>query len=181
MCHCANHSILSIVPWRLNDDHMRIGGYIHISDRLTESMISWLVTGSLTLFHWHRLSTPGLGNILESREGIQVKGDEPGRHFEQQDHTLSDCEEDDDFTVLEHNRQKSTPDQPTVVLSNSATTSNSNDKECGKSSTRKSPRKSERSRHADERELFILLGATRVPLSTLVEDPTQKRTGCVIA
>lgn len=160
---------------------MRIRLYIHVSDRWTESLISWLVTGSLTLFHWHRLSTPGLGNILESREGIQVKGDEPGRHFEQQDHTLSDCEEDDDFTVLEHNRQKSTPDQPTVVLSNSATTSNSNDKECGKSSTRKSPRKSERSRHAEERELFILLGATRVPLSTLVEDPTQKRTGCVIA
>lgn len=109
-----------------------------------------------------------------------MKGDEPGRHFEQEDHSLSDCEEDDDITPTTHSHQKSTSG---ITISNDQP--NSDDKECSNSSTRKSHKRSERSKRAEERELFILFSATRVPLSTQDdpqrEDPTQKRTGCVIA
>lgn len=54
--------------------------------------------GSETLHQWQYLATPHLGHILEPRPGIQIKGEVGSDVFEEDPYSLSDYEEDDDFS-----------------------------------------------------------------------------------
>ncbi|XP_076089486.1 trafficking kinesin-binding protein 1-like isoform X2 [Mytilus galloprovincialis] len=51
--------------------------------------------GSVTLRQWQQLATPNIGGIFESRPGVQIKG-ERKLDLEEEQHNLSDLEEDDD-------------------------------------------------------------------------------------
>ena len=59
----------------------------------------FILTGSLTLYQWQRLATPHLGGVLESRPGIQIKGQEPLALPQPQYYSLSDVEEDDGMLI----------------------------------------------------------------------------------
>ncbi|XP_078621571.1 trafficking kinesin-binding protein 1-like isoform X29 [Branchiostoma floridae x Branchiostoma japonicum] len=55
--------------------------------------------GSMTLHQWQRLATPNLAGVLESQDGVHIKG---YRHIEQdftEEYHLSDVEEDDGFVI----------------------------------------------------------------------------------
>ncbi|XP_071149493.1 trafficking kinesin-binding protein 1-like isoform X2 [Mytilus edulis] len=52
--------------------------------------------GSVTLRQWQQLATPNIGGIFESRPGVQIKG-ERKLDLEEEQHNLSDLEEDDDY------------------------------------------------------------------------------------
>ncbi|XP_078621551.1 trafficking kinesin-binding protein 1-like isoform X11 [Branchiostoma floridae x Branchiostoma japonicum] len=57
--------------------------------------------GSMTLHQWQRLATPNLAGVLESQDGVHIKG---YRHIEQdftEEYHLSDVEEDDGCACLE--------------------------------------------------------------------------------
>lgn len=54
--------------------------------------------GSDTLRRWQSLATPHLGRVLEHRPGIQIKGEVGVDVFEEDPYSLSDYEEDDDFS-----------------------------------------------------------------------------------
>lgn len=162
-------------------------GYSTQSHQVEKLHLVKPIEGSLTLLQWRRLAMPGLGNILESRDGIQVKGNDLESQFEQERHTLSDYEEDDD--------DDDTADDDCgfngVLNADTGPTKNSTPSEKVKSSqkSQSSKRKSEKSKHAQDMEMFILLNTTRVPLSTLVgldesTDPSKnsrKRPGCIVS
>ena len=54
--------------------------------------------GSVTLRQWQQLATPNIGGIFESRPGVQIKG-ERKLDLEEEQHNLSDLEEDDDYNI----------------------------------------------------------------------------------
>lgn len=54
--------------------------------------------GSDTLRQWQSLATPHLGRILDPRPGIQIKGEVGLDVFEEDPYSISDYEEDDNFS-----------------------------------------------------------------------------------
>ncbi|XP_050418566.2 trafficking kinesin-binding protein 1 isoform X3 [Patella vulgata] len=60
--------------------------------------------GSATLGKWQQLATPHIGGIFENRPGVQIKG-ERKLDIDEEPYTLSDFEEDDDFSDCPTNRR----------------------------------------------------------------------------
>ncbi|XP_022241411.1 trafficking kinesin-binding protein 1-like isoform X2 [Limulus polyphemus] len=67
----------------------------HIPEKL---QIIKPLEGSQTLHHWQQLATPHLGGIFEDRPGVQIKGEHRMPELEPETFTLSDLEEDEDFS-----------------------------------------------------------------------------------
>ncbi|XP_076368434.1 trafficking kinesin-binding protein 1-like isoform X4 [Tachypleus tridentatus] len=67
----------------------------HIPEKL---QIIKPLEGSQTLHHWQQLATPHLGGIFEDRPGVQIKGNHRMPELEPETFTLSDLEEDEDFS-----------------------------------------------------------------------------------
>ncbi|XP_066305219.1 trafficking kinesin-binding protein 1-like isoform X4 [Branchiostoma lanceolatum] len=72
--------------------------------------------GSMTLHQWQRLATPNLAGVLESQDGVHIKG---YRHIEQdftEEYHLSDVEEDDGWACMELDTSPNLPKSEAAAL-----------------------------------------------------------------
>ena len=56
--------------------------------------LCFVLLGSQMLNRWRKLATPNLAGVLESRPGVQIKGQRLTKYFEEEKYSIGDYEED---------------------------------------------------------------------------------------